>query len=155
MTPTQHIVDAARKLNDAVGSVLDSETCVIVPRDYLIELRRALNAEAADDTWTRIVLEHSNDAGVTVYFRWTEKGGPTRDPLDATYSTSADAGLDFMIQEAVRGFPKHDWQLRRLRVSVEPFHHEKNVRDLVNRDVRQRALHKLTNREREVLGLIA
>jgi len=155
ITSAQRVVDAARKLSDAVGDVLDSETFVIVPRDYLVELRRALAAEMADDTWTKIVLEHANDAGVTVYFRWTEKGGLTRDPLEAAYATNANAGLDFMIREAAREFPRHNWQLRRLRVSVELFHHEKNVRDLVDRDVRQRALHKLTDREREVLGLTA
>ena len=106
-------------LSIPIGHIFDNATEIVVPRGCVDELRKALAAERADDTWSRIVLEHRNDAGVTVYFRWKEKGGLTRDPIDAGFVTSVDAGLDDLIQSAAREFPRHDWQLRRLRVRYD------------------------------------
>lgn len=106
-------------------------------------------------TFTAIVLRAlRNSAGQWTYFRYPEHGGPVEDPIHA-HRCQVDRYLLDAEAAAVRHFPGLTWERARLVVDVLPFDEPviQTMDEVIRGQVRRDAIGKLTDLEREVLGL--
>lgn len=105
-------------------------------------------------TFTAIVLRGRDAAGAWTYFRYPDHGGPVADPI---YAHRCQVSPSLLDAEAAAGlsYPGTSWERARLIVDVLPF--DGSAIDAMNQvirgQVRREAIGKLTDLEREVLGL--
>ena len=111
---------------------------------------------AIDDTFTAIVLRAPmRDHTSWVYFRYTDNGGLTDDPVMAM-RLKIDEHLWQAEAHARKNWPNLTWERARLLVSVEPFSSEAVTRAMdesITTFVRRQALMKLSLNERKALGV--
>lgn len=111
-----------------------------------------------DDTFTKIVLRASNDPDAHyqkwVYYRHPETGGLVDNPLQAQHISTIDDYLYKCEDWAREHWPNYAWERARLIVDVQPFHHPEALDKIIDMNLRERALKKLSTHERRALGLL-
>jgi len=112
---------------------------------------------AIDDTFAAIVLRASQDNKLKpwLYFRFTDHGGLTDDPLEAS-RLKIDEHLWMAEAHAMKNWPNYIWERARLIVSVEPFSSPAVTRAMdesITTFIRRQALAKLSLNERKALGV--
>jgi hypothetical protein len=122
----------------------------LVP-EAIAEIRR-LRSDSSDQTWWRLVLF---DPASKLYYEYSDHGKPSLDPMGVDAKVQSFEDLLPMEHFARKDFPGVAWEVRRIRIVVEPFDptSETTLRGEAIRIYRERIIAKLNPWEAEALGV--
>jgi hypothetical protein len=87
------------------------------------------------------------------FYRHITFGGLVTDPIDADTTKENFLWLDFAMRTAKKDFLGEHWSFAELNYFVNPLN-QNEIKEKINEAIKKRALDKLSNEEKKILGLV-